>query len=91
MVAENAFYKGSSSSKTLFGLVLRLRKVALEREIILQIMYVSRKIIIASGVDALSSGDTTKGLMQGNSMLTYLPFHLGADQRSDTLVPWINS
>ena len=43
--------------------------------------------MIASEVDALSRGDTTKGIMQGNSLITYFPFHLGADQRSRALVP----
>ena len=36
-------------------------------------------------------GDTTKGIMKGNSLLAYFPFHLGADQRSGGLVSWINS
>ena len=43
------------------------------------------------GVDALSRGDTTKGGMQGNSLLTYFSFRLGAVQRSDSLEQWINS
>ena len=63
----------------------------LEGEIILHMIRVSGKRMIVSGVDALSRGDTTKGVMQENSMLTYFPFHLGADQRSDTLAPWVNS
>ena len=48
-------------------------------------------MMIASGVDALSRGDTnTMGIMRGNSLLSYFPFHLGADQRSAELAPWIN-
>ena len=30
LVAKNAFYKGTSSSETLFNLILRLRKLELE-------------------------------------------------------------
>ena len=63
----------------------------LEGEIILHMIHVSGKRMIVSGVDALSRGDTTKGVMQENIMLTYFPFHLGADQRSDTLAPLVNS
>ena len=79
LVAENAFCKGSSSSRTLFDLVLRLRKVELEGRIILHMIHVSGKRMIASGVDAFSRGDTTRGVMQGNNLLSYFPFHLGAD------------
>ena len=91
LVAENAFYKGSSSSEKLFNLILRLRKLELEGDIILHMVHVSRKRMIASGVDALSRGVTAKGVMKGNSLLTYFPFHLGADQRIKSLIPWINS
>ena len=59
--------------------------------ITLHLIYVSRKRTIVSGVGTLSRGDTTKGIMQGNSMLTFFPFHLRADHRSKTLVPWIKS
>ena len=91
LVVENAFYKGSSSSVLLFGLVLRLRKVKLEGKSILHMIHLSGKRMIASGIDPLSRGDTTRGVMQGNSLLSYFPFHLEADQRSNTLVPWIKS
>ena len=47
--------------------------------------------MIASGVDALLRGDTYKGVIQLDSLLTYFPFNLGADQRSDTLAPLVNS
>ena len=91
LVVENAFYKGTLSSETLFDLILRLRTLELEGDIILHMIYVSGKRIIASGVDALSRGDTTVGIMRGNYLMSYFPFHLGADQWSAKLVPWINS
>ena len=43
LVMENAFYKDSSSSRSLFDLVLRLRKVELEGRIILYMIHVSGK------------------------------------------------
>ena len=79
LVAENAFYKDTSSSETLFGLILRLRKLELEGDIILHMIHVSGKRMIASGVDALLRGDTTKGVMKGNCLLSYFSFHLGAE------------
>ena len=90
-MAENAFNKGYSSSKSLFDLVLRLKKVELEGRIILHMMHVSRKRMIASGVDTLLRGDMIRGAMQGNNLLSYFPFHLGVDRWSSALVPWINS
>ena len=91
LVAENSFYKGTSSSETLFGLILRLRKLELEGDIILHMIHVLGKRMIASGVDVLSKRDTTKGVMKGNCVLSYFPFHLGSEQRSTELLPWINS
>ena len=91
LVAGYAFYKDISSSETLFKLILRLRNSELESDIILHMIHVSGKRMIASGVDTLSREDTTMGIIRGNSLLFYFPFHLGADQRSSELVPWINS
>ena len=82
---KNTFYKGTSSSETLFNLIFRLRTLELKGDIILHMIHVSSKRIIVSGVNALSRGDTTMGIMRGNSSLSYFPFHLGVDQRSSEL------
>ena len=91
LVTENAFYKGSSSSKKLFNLILGLRKLELEGDIILHMAHVSGKRMITSGVDVMSRSDTTKVVTKEDSLLSYFPFHLGADQTSKSLVCWINS
>lgn len=44
-------------------------------------IHISEKRIIASGVEALLIGDTTKGVMKGNNKLSYLSFHLAVDER----------
>ena len=75
----------------MFGLILRLRKLELESDIILHMIHVSGKRMIASENDALSRGDTTKGVMKGNCLLSHFLFRLGAEQRSTELFPWINS
>ena len=87
LVTENVFYKRTSSSETLFNLIFRSRKLELERGIILHMNHVSGKRIIASTVDALLSGDTTKNIIKGDNLLTYFSFHLKADQQSVALVP----
>ena len=50
-------------------------------------IHISEKRIIASGVEALLIGDITKGVMKGNNMLSYFPFHLAVDQRIKSLIP----
>ena len=90
-MVENTFYKGSSSRESLFNLVRRFQKLELEGGIILHMVHVSGKRMIASEVVALSRGDITKGVIQGNNLLTYFPFYLSVDQRSGELVLWINS
>ena len=89
-MAEKTFYKGPLSSETLFNLVMRLWKMELEGGIIIHFIHVSGKRMFASEREVLSKEDTTKGVMQGNNLLTYFPFHLSADQRSGELAPWIN-
>ena len=74
-----SFYKGSLLSETSFNLILRLRKLELEGEIILHVIHVLERRMIISGVDAVSRGDTRKGIMEGNSLRTYFPFYLESD------------
>jgi hypothetical protein len=71
--AESAFYKGTSSSRRLFELVLRLRKLQMHSGLTLHIIHVAGKRMIAQGTDALSRGCTTIGVMKGEvSLGTYL-------------------
>ena len=91
LVAENSFYKGTSSRETLFNLILKLRTLELEGDIILHMIHVLGKWMIDSGVDTLSREDTTMSITRVNSLLSYFSFHLGAHQRSAELIPWINS
>ena len=91
LVAENAFYKGTSSSPTLFQLILRLRKIELEGNMKLHVIHVAGTRMIISGVDALSRGETSKGVMEGKNILSFFPFHESATSRSASLLGWINS
>ena len=46
----------------------------------------------ATGVDGLSRGDHTEGMMAGEDPMSFLPFHLGADARSRGRVgKWVRS
>ena len=45
----------------------------------------------ACGIDALSRSCPTEGVMQGEKMLSFLPLHKSAMERSDGLLGWIIS
>ena len=91
IVADYAFYKGSSSSKHLFELILRLRILEMKGSLIIHLIHISGKRMIESGVDGLSRGDITKGVMRGEDILTFVPLNLGADERSPAVIEWVQS
>ena len=90
-VSERAFYKGSSKNRDLHSLVLRLRKIEMQIGMSLHIIHISGKRMILSGVDGLSRGDNSTGIMAGHSALSFVPLHLTALERSPSLGEWIRS
>lgn len=89
--AEAAYFKGTSSSELLFGLVLRLRKIEMEGRCILHMVHVAGTRMITQGTDGLSRGDRNAGVMAGKSMLSFLPLHRTADEQSCELMPWVKT
>lgn len=89
--AESAFYKGSSSSKKLHALVLRLRKVELRHGMTLHVIHVSGKRMIAQGTDGCSRGVLLEGVMVGQDMLSFVDLAKSAVERCPHLLPWIQS
>lgn len=89
--AEAAYFKGTSKSELLFDLVLRLRKIEMEGKCILHMIHVAGTRMIWQGTDGLSRGDRHAGIMSGESMMSFLPLHLSADQRSTDIIPWIKT
>ena len=89
--AESAFYKGSSSSKKLHSLVLRLQRVALDYSIILHVIHVAGTRMIAQGTDGCSRGVLMEGVMAGQGMLSFIDLDKSACERSPSLLPWIRS
>ena len=75
---EGAFWKGTSPSRKLCSLVLRLRKLERETGMILHIIHVSGRRMIAQGTDGLSHGDHSLGVMRGEYMRSFSPLHLDA-------------
>ena len=91
LVADCSYYKGSSSSRALFLLVLRLRKNQMAGDMIIHLIHITGKRMIASGIDGLSIGVYNKEVMSGVPMLNFLPLHLSAYERSLEMIPWIKS
>jgi hypothetical protein len=89
--AEAVFFKGNSTSKPLFDLMLRLRKVEMEGQLLLHVVHVAGTRMIEEGADGGSRGDLTQGAMAGHSVIDFVPLHLSALERSPGLETWIRS
>ena len=89
---EGAYYKGHSTSKDLSDIVFRLYKAQRDGGMILHVLHISGKRMKATGMDGLSRGDHTEGMMSGDDPMSFLPFHLGVDERSHGRVgKWVRS
>jgi hypothetical protein len=89
--SEAAFFKGTSSSKKVFNLVLRLEKIEMEGDLFIHLIHVAGTRMIWSGVDGLSRGDHNAGVMAGDPMLSFVPLAQDAKERSPGLVAWVDS
>jgi hypothetical protein len=87
--AENAFWKGSSSSRLLFDLVLELKELEMNQDMIIHVIHVSGKRMISQGTDGLSRSDLSEGVMVGKPMRSFIPLHLNAMEREPTLREWL--
>ena len=87
--AESAFWKGTSSSELLFELVLRLRELELEYDLILHVVHVAGKRMIDQGADSLSRADNSVGVMKGIDIRFFVPLHLNALERCPEMKRWL--
>lgn len=90
-VSERAYFKGTSKSKTLFMLVLKLRRLELTGKFKLHLIHVAGTRMIDTGIDGLSRGDESTGIMAGIAMLDFVPLHLTAVAREPRMTDWIRS
>jgi hypothetical protein len=84
--AEAAFHRGSSSNKDLFELVLRLKKLEMTAGLKIHLIHISGRRMIANGVDGLSRGSLTEGVMSGTPFLEFFPLNETALERSPDLL-----
>ena len=91
IVAECAFWKGTSKSRKLFELILQLKRCALRWSIDLHVIHISGKRMQQQGTDGLSRGEHGTGVMSGMDMTTFIPLHLSPCAREPGLKRWIDS
>jgi len=90
-VFESIYFKGSSKSHFLHETIVELKKLEMERTLIVHVFWISGKRMIKIGVDGLSRGDLSSGVMAGNDLLSYLPFNETALQRHPELYCIVSS
>jgi hypothetical protein len=66
-------------------------KVTEVHSIHLVVCHVAGTQIIVEGGDGVSQGLLNKGVMAGDPILSFIPLHLSALERSPDLLPWISS
>ena len=91
MVSESIAAKGSSTSKPLYDLVVKVYKLEMTHGCKISFIHVAGTRMISQGTDGLSRGEMYEGVMCGKSMLSFVPLHLGAAERSSRLVSWVAS
>jgi len=88
-MVKNGYYRGSSKSSKLHGLVLRLRLLEMNYGLLVHIIHVSGKRMIAQGTDGCSRGSLMEGVMTGLDMLTFIDLSKTATERHPPLLNWI--
>jgi hypothetical protein len=89
--AQSAYHNGTSSSKTLFNLILRIRSLELSEGIKVHLIHVAGTRMIQQGTDGISRGNLLEGVMTGRKMISFVPISLGAVERSPKLLQWFRS
>ena len=90
-MAESCFHKGTSHSRTLFNLIVRLRLAEMKAGMKLHIIHVAGTRMISQGTDGVSRGNYLEGAMMGANMLQFVPLNQSALDRSNELLVWIQS
>jgi hypothetical protein len=68
--AAAAYWKGASKAEWLFDFVLCLRLLEIQNDLIIHIIHVAGMRIKAQGMDDISRGEKSTGIMQGIPVLS---------------------
>ena len=89
--AESCFVKGSSKSKLLHALVVRLRQAEMKSGGTLFMVHVAGTRMMEQGTDGLSRGVLNEGVMRGDSMLSFVDIAKTAVERSPAVLDFVRS
>ena len=89
--AENSFYRGSSKSRLLHELVLRLRRLEVDYNLIIHVIHVAGTRMIAQGTDGGSRGSLLEGVMTGKPMLNFVELSRTGVERHPALLDWVRA
>jgi hypothetical protein len=89
--AENAYFKGASTSELLHELVTNLRQLEMTEGCRIVLVHVSGERMKLQGSDGLSRGNLLEGVMTGKDIFSYIPLAQTALSRSPSLERWIRS
>jgi hypothetical protein len=89
--AESCFYRGTSSSKILHSLVLRLRLLEMKYGMLIHLIHVSGTRMIDQGTDAASRGSLMEGVLAGKDMLSFVDLSVTAVDRHPPVLDWVRS
>ena len=90
-VTESAFNNGTSSSKLLFDLILRIKVVQIKHGTRIHVIHIPGKRMIAQGTDGLSRGNLAEGVLTGVNILKFIPLNEKVFDRSPEFMDWIKS
>lgn len=86
---EAALSKGNSTSRKLFDLVVRFRKLQFAHGNQVVVSHVSGKRMVAQGTDGVSRGNLMEGVGGGLDLMSFVPLHLTALERHPPLRGWM--
>ena len=86
--AANCWHHGSSRSRRLFELVLKLKKICLRGNVVLRLVHIAGTRMIQMGIDGLSRGELQLGQL-AVPLAAGLPLHLTPIDRSPALRDWL--
>jgi hypothetical protein len=92
--AEGAYYRGNSSNRLLFQLVLRLHLLEMQASLQLHIVHIAGTRMIVQGTDGLSRGLVfNRAFSHSHDASFRVPLHLSALDRSPPppLLAWVRS